>query len=300
MQLFKYIENLVPHLKRNEVVEDVAITRQELETVVQPLVKDVLQSFKSDKLVSKEAKEVSASFFKAFKVPQGVRKTSNLIETIGFCLDNVAANLDTVEEQANNLLEPDVLKSGITVKKAVVLRSAELLCFVSRFTVDLVDYILCKETAATKGGDTELTAVNKATERNIIENISDFARTLSVYAMENKKFSEDFSSIPDLTANLKNEQSIRGIYSEQQLDPFNNYSMKNFFGNPIYHLRLQISEWQNSRYQNLRDKKRMLELRILHLELERENGTNPKLETELTYIKNRVEDIESKMRDLES
>jgi hypothetical protein len=60
-----------------------------------------------------------------------------------------------------------------------------------------------------------------------------------------------------------------------------------------------VAEWQSNRYKANKDKKKTLELRLLHLKLQNEGKDDPKIEKEINYIQGRVDKIERYLKDVE-
>jgi hypothetical protein len=61
--------------------------------------------------------------------------------------------------------------------------------------------------------------------------------------------------------------------------------------NPIYHLRSILAEWQAKRYKYNKERKALLELRLLQLNMKNSNTSDPKVQKEIEYIQSRVDDL---------
>jgi ribosomal protein S4 len=64
-------------------------------------------------------------------------------------------------------------------------------------------------------------------------------------------------------------------------------------------VRLVIADWQNARYASNADKKKMLELRLLHLRMLADKKESPQLENEIKYLEKRIDNITHNMREVE-
>lgn len=74
-----------------------------------------------------------------------------------------------------------------------------------------------------------------------------------------------------------------------------------FVGSPIYSIRLIFAQWEADRYRGLKDRKKMMELRLLHLTLLKENGnTDVDVEKEIIYLQKRVSDIDFNLDKIEA
>ena len=293
MRILDFVRSILPRLRKDQILEDLRITAGELEKSVVPAFDDAAKYFKSEKIKDKEATDAAAVFYRNYK---GSRINKHVVLELQEKMDNVVKNLAFVADQNDDLLERDVLKDGLTAKKAILVRSAEQLSFIARFSMDFLNYIYMCETKASDGAVHDLVPAQLTALKN---NIPNFAAIFGLFAQEPTKFQAAFDSMPDVIVNDKTYASLAAVYADDKLDPLQVLLVQGFQGNPIYHLRLIVAEWQADRYKLMKDKKRMLELRLLNLKMLNEKNPDPKVEQEITYIQNRVETMEYKMKKME-
>lgn len=294
MRILDFIRSMLPRLRKDQILEDLRITEGELKNSVTPAYDDAEKYFKTAKLKSSESTEAATTFYRNYKATR-VNK-QNVILEIGSRLKNVIANLSFVTEQNEELLERDVFKDGLTAKKAILVRSAEQLSFISRYAIDFLNFIYVNETREAGGAVHDLVPVQR---KKLTDNIANFAALLSIFGDDPEKFKKQFDTMPDVVVNEKTFSSLSAVYSDDNLDPLYSPMVAGFESNPIYHLRLVIAEWQADRYKVYKDKKRMLELRLLNLKMLDEKNPDPKVEQEIEYIQNRIEGLEFKMKKME-
>lgn len=295
MRLFSFINSLLPRLRKDEVLEDLRVTLGELNNNVIPAFEDAERFFKESKFKSEDNTGLNTVFYRNYDLSKSGR-AGNLVLEVASKLKNVRENLECVRDMNEDALEEDIIKEGLTAKKAILVRSAEQLSFLTRYSVDLLNYVYAAE--AKKAGS-EAGELLKIQITRVESNVSNFARVLSVFGAEPKAFLKFFETIPDIVVNDKTHAAIAAVYDDDKLDPFGSKIAVGFEGNPIYHFRLVVAEWQADRYKNAKDKKRMLELRLLNLKLLQENNNDPKLEQEINYIQNRIESLDYKMAKME-
>ena len=93
---------------------------------------------------------------------------------------------------------------------------------------------------------------------------------------------------------------VSEMYSSGELDMLNNLP-SGFLGSPIYSIRLIFSQWEADRYRHMKDKKRLLELRLLHLRMLKENGQSDiQMEKEMTYLQKSVTDLDYRISKIEA
>lgn len=295
MRLFNFINSLLPRIQKDEVVEDIRVTLGELNNNVMPGYEDAVRFLKDYKIKSKENEGLSTAFFRNYELGKGSRQNSFITE-IESKLKNVRENLEAVRDMNETLLEEDILKDGLSVKKAILMRSAEQLSFLTRYAIDLLNYFYVNESKESGSESSKLLPIQV---QRVEGNIANFTHILNVFGNEPKAFNEFFESMPDIIINDKTHAAISAVYANDKIDPIGSKIALGFEGNPIYHLRIAIAEWQANRYKVAKDKKRMLELRLLNLKMLQESSQDPKLEQEIAYIQSRIESLEFKMSKME-
>lgn len=298
MKIISFIKALLPRLSKEQILEDLRVTNAELEQIVNPNYFQAQTFFKSSKFASKTNKDLSDGFYRNFDL-QGSSKQGSFIGEIARRTPFLQENLTYITEMIENLMERDVLNEGLSAKKAILIRAAEHMSFITRYSVDLLNYVYINETIAT-GADLEQNDLSAGQITHITKNLAMFSMLLSDYGIPNKDFSKLIGKIPEVNVNSKTANTLLGAYKERDIDPFSSGYVAGFTGNPIYHIRLVVAEWQSNRYKANKDKKKILELRLLHLKLSQDKKHDPKIENEINYIQNRVDKIEHYLRDVES
>lgn len=302
MNILNYIKSLLTRLSKDTIMEDIRITKGELQLGVIPAYDAADKYFSTSKLKSEAVLDLSNVFYRNYNGIKTRGGRTNIISTVNSVISNVLDNLNTVDTQLDDTLEHDVIKDGLTAKKAILIRAAEHISFISGYSIDLLNYIYYHESLSLLPKDNDNDSENVLTKAQIdyVEtNIIAFAGVLSTYGIVNSEFVELLDKVPDVILNIKTAGPLSSVYSEKSIDPYGNYLISHFDSSPIYHIRLAIVEWQSRRYKLFKDKKRMLELRLLHLKMINEDNPDPKVEYEINYIQNRIEGLEYKMKKIE-
>lgn len=316
----EYIKSLLGMVKKDDVLEDLRITQKKIEylkNICSTATSGFVSKDKSadavgvvlTKLTSKEYKSVSTDFYRYYK--SRARVSKQLIPDIGVGLKTVDANLGYIETQLEQMLEAAAIKEGITAKKAILIRASEHLSFIADFTTDLVMFLasaeileakkdLIKSKSIPSEDIADHESMNLYLSKKINTNIINYAKLLTIYTMSPDDFKEQLDNIPDVIINDKTSASVMSVYGEKKVDPFATALTSGFSGNPIYHYRLIIADWQNQRYQLMKEKKKMLELKVMQLQLLNEKNPDPKLEKEIEYMENRISKMEFALHEMES
>jgi hypothetical protein len=298
MKLIQFVKGLLPHFEKSRVLEDLRVSIGELDNIVVDNYNQASEHFRTNKIKSDLNKDLSDAFYQNFDLQKGSKQAS-FIGDINKRMVFVKKNAEYVLESVEQLFERDIIAEGLTVRKALLIRAAESMAFVSKFSIDLLNLVYVNEATEVNAPLEESLNLAPATVKLVNNNITKFARLLSDYSIPTDNFKKLIQELPEVVINSKTANSVVGLYHEKDIDPFANSYVVGFTGNPIYHIRLMVAEWQASRYKSNKDKKKMLELRLLHLKLVQDKKNDPKLEQEINYIQSRIDKTERYLREVE-
>ena len=290
MNLLKYIRSLKAWLKKDDLLEDIGITIAELEKTTLPLYHDADKL--PDTLISKANKDIIATLQRNMKLTG--KGKNPVLATIKDRLTATLAVAKIIETLADDLLGGDIIADGLAAKKAILVRAADHLGFISRYSVDLLNVLYANEIAATAD-----VAISAQTVKFIKEKAAIYCTLLAAYGVNGEEFTKAFDAIPDIIINDRNASAVDASYSGNKIDPLLGSLQTNFMYSPIYHIRLQIAEYQAQRYKAAKEKKKALELRLLYLKTLADGRSDPKIEQEIAYQQNRVEALEYKLSKME-
>ncbi len=295
MSIFNFIKGMLPRLQKADIEEDIRITLKELSQVAIPQYFAATTAFKVNKIQSSEVQLFEKAFYKFVDLKS---KGPNFISDIHAALQRAQVNLTYVQKLATEVLEADLINEGLTAKKAHIVRACASLSFISNFSIEFLNHILTLESNAVSP-EGEAKEIAPAELKYIDKRYETFFKNLNEYTMDSDKFQSLMGEVPDVVITSKNAASIAQVFKPTQLDPFGGMGLSGFTGNPIYHIRLLVTEWQGKRYNANKDKKKLLELRLLHLKSLHDNSPNPRLEQEINYIENRVSKLDRALREVE-
>lgn len=296
--LLGYIKSLMPHLDKDDILEDARITKSELELTVIPAMRQATEHFKVSKFQSLEVKNLSSIFFRNYDLAKA-SSSVNIASEIYSKLPIVSENLGFVEKEFEAISNPDILTEAITAKKAILIRALDQISFISRYTLDLLTYIYVQETAAADPEKDSELEISKITAQRVIQNVAVYANLLTIYGNKNFTLEKRLSNIPEVLLSEKTADAVTSTFDADKLDPLNTPFAMNFFYNPIYHVRLVIAEWQASRYKANKDKKKVLELRLLYLKMLSDDKKDASVEKEIAYTQERIDSLEYSMKKME-
>jgi len=298
MKILNFIEKLLPRLEKQNILEDLRITLSELDTIVIPSYQAASEYFKSAKLKADANQELSTLFYRNASLIVRNKQPTMVNEAYLF-LKNLRENTAYISDQIEALMEMDVIPAGLTAKKALLIRAAEAVSFASRFAPELLSVVYSNEAVENGAEISESVKVVPAVINNVNKNISKFAGAISDYGVPNDRFTKIISAVPDVVVGGKAGKAVAGLYKEDEVDPFSSNYVAGFTYSPIYHFRLMVAEWQASRYKANKDKKKVLELRLLHLKMQADKKSDARLEQEINYLQGRIDKIERYLKSVE-
>lgn len=293
--LFNYVKSLLGHLRKDDILEDLRVTKGEFENLRQ-----TYQLF-TDKEAgytwkAKATSDLTKVFYRNFKAP-GTKLTNTFVLDVSGTIPTIVQNLELIDKELEQVLGADVLNEGLTAKKAILIRACEHLSFLSRYSLDVLNYVICAESAPK---DYPLDRMmSKASVEWVESHILPYAQLMSIYARAADKFKAQMTEIPEVVLNDANASTVAAVFTNEKLDPFGSMLVQGFTGSPIYHIRLIFAEWQANRYKASKEKKQVLELRLMQLKLMMEDMQDPGLEKQIQYLQDRIDKLDRKLADME-
>lgn len=226
----------------------------------------------------------------------------------GYFKNTLVPNLKNLVEQSDKIRNvlinnfPTVATSAtFTVKELSVVNFVDNITFFSSFTLDLIDFII--ETCRIHSGSLKTYSFNKKILEMIRNNMNPFILTTSEC---NKDYITKFiKSLPHASEVIVEEvreespELVKRIVSEQgDVQPLLN--VNNFFGNPIYHIGMWISDLQHRRYEYLKEKRARFNLTITQLELEKDGVNDAAINDQIAWYREREEEMAYKISKYEN
>ena len=295
MSIFNFVKKLLPRIERRTVSEDLRTTEKEAISIVLPAWDAASTYFKLNKPVSDESHEMSMLFYRNFDL-RGASKCPNFIMDIERRLPILHKNIAFLQNVLDTQLEADILTDGLTVRSAFVLRAASNMSLITRYLLALLNYLY---TVEAKHFDVQLEPgleICKAEMKYVDANFVRFSKLFSEYTVP---LQDIVGKLPDIFLSKQAENAIKGSIQAGNLDPLAQSGVSGFVGNPIYRIRLIYAKWQNDRYESAKAKKQQLELRLLYLQMQKDEATDPIVVKEIERLQARIETHDRYLREVE-
>lgn len=296
MNIIAYIKSLLPSFSKNRIVDDARVTYAELESAAVPAYADAEKVFHNWKVRSSVMKEFTTTFKRIVKSDA----EANIVIAISRGLTRILESKTFIQDKVEAHFESEVITDGISCVKANLLRILETTTFITDYSLLLLNYIYILETAeVVKESGYVRSSLSPAEIDYLHKNFTDFCLAFNALAKEKAKFSKIVDNIPDVLLDINTGETIIGTLGEDKADPL---MMRGFSGNtnnPIYHLRLHWAEMQIAKYKRNKELKKVLELRLLNLNMQLEKTPDAKIEKEINYVQGRVQGLDHEIKKME-
>lgn len=297
MNITDFLQSLLPSFGKNRVVEDARVTYDSLEGMVIPSYVEAEKLFTGWKYRSQAMRD----FDKIFKRIVKYDNDANMIVAISRGLQRISEQKEYIQDKIEASFEPEVVSTGLSCLKVNILRIVEATTFISDFAMMFLNYAYILETAE-QAEDTGYVRSNlsPAEIKQIHDQFSDFCIAFNVVAKDKKQIVKAIDQIPDVLINIDTGHAVIGTLGEDKLDPLTMRGFSSVTSNPIYHIRMIVAERQIEKWKKNKELKKVLELRMLNLQMLLDGSTDAKTEKEILYIQGRIQSINHNLHKLEA
>lgn len=306
MSLISYIKNLLPSFKKDRVLEDSRMVKTELTSVSIPSYKEAEKLLVKWDFKSKQVQGFITIFNRNMKGSSAFGVKDNMIVSIRKGLEKLLETHEVIEERLNKTLEDDVVAEGITCLKANLIQCLEAISFVSKYSYKFLNYVYIAETGLLEGSSDRSLKDNYApSEIELIEkDFTKFCLALAALTKSKPELEKLIDKIPDVIVSVTNSDALASTLGNDKLNPIGLHGFdipdpSSISMNPIYHIGLMVAEFQANQYKVSKETKKILELRLLNLELTMQKNPDAKLQKEIEYIQSRIQGLDYKIRKME-
>lgn len=292
MKIEKYIATLLPSIRKDKVLEDIGVVRQELRDTTIPAYSTIHVLFNKWKWRSQEM-QMKANTFSRLVGP------GNLVDVIGHGLDNLDQTLTVAEEYITKAFNEETVTAAITYKKANVLQYVDAVSFLVRYARRFSNYLLVCETAV-DDHDTQMAESFAPAEIGYIEgNFMMFCQAFKAIAIPVKEVIKRIEETPEIIVRAASAGVISEVHGEKRIDAFG----MNFISakwNIFYHIGKAVAEWQVNNYNAAKQELQLVQMRKIYLEKIQAKRPDAALQTEIQYNEGRVQNLNARLAKLEA
>lgn len=216
---------------------------------------------------------------------------------------NAQLVLDYLEDLIStefNHSSQEILKDGLTFKKANILQYVDVIDFMMEYSRRVCELLYVLEAAEKNpSGQRIEDAFTPADLDYVDKNIEPFIEALRISSLSVKDLSKSFEEIPNAVATAESENVMTRTMGAQRIDPF---GMRGFVTtrSPVYHFQMWYAERQIYRYQQALETKKLIELRLLKLREMKSDGEAPEnIDRQIQYQETRLDKVNRSIRQKE-
>lgn len=291
MFLDKFLGQLLPAFSKNNLIDDIRITRGEL-TELQDAYGEAAKLLKNFKFQSDEVTDKFGHF-------KRIVGAANPIVFIDDHLKAILQNLQIAEDQAAAILSGQIAGKGLTFKQATIVQYCDALFLVSKYARKFLNWVYVMETAPLKEGFVLNESLPKSEQDYINDKFLDFCNALLSATGEPKKTLAAIEGIPEIDVASANLSSLKATVGEDKIDP-----LKLGFiatkANPIYFVRMIVAEYQVRRYKEMKEELSLLQLRRMNLEKLKAGKQDANLDKQIQFVESRSQKLSYEIAEMEA
>lgn len=299
--IVSFIKKALPFFNRSDLASDLELSISYMQdNVIEPY-RNLDTVLKVSDIKSAKGKAFVKNFYKDLDIKDSkvrITASKSLGQDMVTLFTNVKTNAEMLLKELEDNFSTTVVTSALTAKKAFVLRSVGHFSFLGKYSTNALNYLYVHEALELNSELDDSYKLVKSQINDIEKNIWVFARLLAVYGTTAEVFKDNLNHLKEITINAETETAV-SLYDASEIDFIDNVS-SGFVGSPIYQIKLVFAQWSADRYKEMKDSKKLLELRYLHYKLLKENGqTDITIERELEHLSNRINDLNYKLAKIE-
>ncbi len=292
-----YIKNLTSKIDKNVVLTSMKEDAIVIEEYI-PVLKSYIDFLNKNGSKSKVTAAMAAYYLRSYDGPvsnNAKAANSDVARMLTIMQSGLVKILPIVDELikiSDKDLPDTMVKNGVSVKDGVILKVSESIRLTISTAVTILKYVSVMETNYLSGTN-DSTLLTKNTIKSI-NNVALLNGSMIAYfrSIKPKTMVTDLNSITNYTLINSDSDLMTEKMIDKSLLKLSSVKglpiMAGFVGNPIYHIRLAVADWQIASYNKRKEDKKTLELKLLYLKSISNNEENPKLEKQIQFYEKRV------------
>lgn len=292
MRILDFLKTMLPTFKKKDLLGDLNTTLSNLNECTIPVYDKYAQEMRSFNFSTQEAKSLISAFQSHVKQRKG-----NIIVTIAHGLHEAADVGASMQKSIDKRFQDDISRDGLTYNEAQTLQILSAFSFFERYARRLLSYLIILETGKFDNGNS-MTSLTDGHKQYIIQYFTPFCMLLNAYTQGAKAVLDALKNVPELEIIPENDAAIVAIQGKDKVDPFR-MGLISANVNPFYWWGMRKAISAVKRYDEAKEERNMLELRLMHIKNLQQGQNNPDIEKEIQYNEDRLSRIQAEIRDFE-
>lgn len=294
MNILQYFKSLLPSFGRDNIVDDLARMRAELDDNLLPSLEQAAREFKGHALASDYAKGLEVTLRSRFPAYRHL----GLFEILLALFKNMPAKVEVLDKIVEVSFAKDVEKEAVTYRHATVMQTVELFSFVIHYTVRLVIRVIAAEACVAAGLANLVDSQLMPAELSYFnDRYVAWLDALKIVAKSQAELEEGLGAPPDIRMDDSSMEGVAATVGAKRLDPLG----MNFIDpqwNPIYHFRMHKAELDVASLNSAKEERRLVELRLRDLKNKRGGQKEAHLEHQIEVTEGRLKKLDFKIAKL--
>lgn len=214
----------------------------------------------------------------------------DIITKILVTYTSIQKEYTTFLDLVNKELSEVITNKTITAKDAVILRIISDIASMNSYVLDFSYYLLIND---------KETNLPKYKLKSINDGSVPFSSLYKVYSNNIHKLLQDVYKTSDNKLDVEDESGMNEVMLSKTGKLVVLPQASGFINNPIYHFRIWLTDREMNKYESLKDKKRLIELKVLELKLKQSNGNEPELSKQIEYYEEKLSKTEHAIERIE-
>lgn len=285
MRITDFLGKLLPSFKKNYVTKELDLVANCYDLTI-----DAYQEheavFKDWVFRSRAMEKVNNQYRGNFKHYAG---KNNIISGVLVSLlhgKQLAGHLDAVVRKR---FQDTISTDGLTYQDANILQMCTLFRFHDAFARRLLLYINIHETGTFDNGQSVKDFISPADENYVMTNLHAFFQLSAMLVSSSPTdILSSFRKVPELVVMVDNDEALQSHRGQRQLDPLGMGFITTGW-NPAMFIGEWLDDLEFKRYQEAKEDRTMLELRLTNLRNQMNGQVNPEVQNQIVYTQSRLE-----------
>lgn len=201
-------------------------------------------------------------------------------------------NQSVIERLVNKDLNDVITDRAVTARDGAIMRVVSDIGSMTMFIMDFMDLVLLDES------DSEYPNIKFKTIKSGMDTFGELYKAYGK-SKEFEKLIKDIPSAPDTAIDVKSEDTAMYKLILAKAKTIDLPSASGFINNPFYHIRMWLVDREIAKYESLKDKKVLSELRLKELVLEQDRSGDSALSKQISYYENKITRLEAEIAEIE-
>lgn len=286
MNTQEYVQSLQGVTNKEDILSALDSVIQDLGTKTHPIVATAAAAFKSIKLKSPEIIAYDERYRNDFRLGRGASVFGDLQER----LRAVSINLTSLRGLIEKTVPDTVTPSSIDHRTATLMQLVDNASFVMRYIRRFIEAAVVYETEQTGIYDDYIKQNLTKGEITWLHNrFPAFLTMMDGLSLSQTDFIKKFEGIPAIRVD-EHSTADAGMFGRDKVDPFRLHFLATSL-NPFFLVGRWVAEYQVKRFKESQEDLARIQKRIMLLEEATAGKANPKIEKELTILRDKSEGL---------